>query len=195
MAEKIIENDSTCNILDVFERVDKHIHSFFDIILWRVAERRDKLLEQLNNMKLEYLKKEELRKKQVEELEKIIKRMSGISIQDNTVADVRLSQVNQLESELEKFQLPTPIPFPMFRAEDLKPYIEQLDELGVIESSSIHCIKRNPVRSIGKEELNRPFGIYLDQDGTVYVCDCGSSVKFKFSRKRESSYQNLGRRI
>ena len=168
-----------------FRKVEDHIHSFFDVLLGRVEERRNCLLSQLYNMELEYLKKEDTRKKQVEELEKMYRETGNISIRENPIMTVKQHHLHHISVEMEKFQQSTSIPFPVFRTEDLKHHLEQLGRIGEIESSSIYRTKRIPARNIGNKELDRPYGICLDQDETIYVCDSGNRRIQIFSKEGE----------
>ena len=185
MAMRSPKRQCSLNALSALESVEKEVHSFFETILVKVKERRDHLLKQLDNIRVEYFKKEESRKSHVEELEKMIRRISGITIHENLVASLKLDQQNKIRDELENFQQETSIPFPLFRAENLKPCLEQLSQIGKIELSSIYSVKEKPVTSVGKGGLDRPFGICLDQDETIYVCDCGNSKIQVFSKGGE----------
>ena len=183
MAETLSENHSAhCA---GFKEMREHIYSSFEILLKAVAERRDQLLIELLHMETEYDKKENARKKQVEDLEKMLERTSKINIQENQVMNVKLHQMNAILDDIEKFQQPTPAPFPVFNIENIKPYLEQLSQIGRIELSYIYSVKEKPVTSVGKGGLDRPFGICLDQDETIYVCDCGNSKIQVFSKGGE----------
>ena len=180
MARRVTQVDCIQSVS--FERVKEHIRAFFDILLRRVAERRDQLLTQLCNIEFKYNRKEESRKKQVKELEMMLKQMIQISVKENPVMDVKLNQMNMIMEEKEKCQQPTPVPLIQFKA-DLSTHLDELNKIGVVDSSSIYSIKGNPVSSFGKGELNRPFGIYLDQDEKVYVCDFGNGKIQVFSKE------------
>ena len=79
------------------------IRSTFDRIIGAATERRDQLLVQLNDMKLDYLNKEETRKKQVSELEKMIKQLREMNIEQNPIVKVKEEQVNNLQKEQKKY--------------------------------------------------------------------------------------------
>ena len=55
-----------------FVRVEQNIKVFLDSIIRQVIIKRDQFHQQLVDVKLDYVNKEELRKKQFEELEKMI---------------------------------------------------------------------------------------------------------------------------
>ena len=58
--------------MNAFQLAEQKINDAFGEIIRVATERRDQLLLQLFEMKSDYLKKEETRQKQVEDLEKII---------------------------------------------------------------------------------------------------------------------------
>ena len=97
---------------NAFIEAEQLIRSSFDRIIGAATERRDQLLVQLNDMKLDYLKKEETRKKQVSELEKIIKQLKGMNIEQNTILKLKEEQIKNLQKELKKYENPTQVSVP-----------------------------------------------------------------------------------
>ena len=150
---------------------------YFDTIIRTATIRRDQLLQQLQDLKLDYLNKEELRKKQVRELEKMIGQLDEMSIRQNPNLKLHEENINRSKEELKTAERPTPVPVPGFSREDLQPLLQQLERLGtVLEVSRLYSDKLKPVRSFGKEgtkkgELDRPGGIRIDEEEKIYVCD------------------------
>ena len=116
-----------------FIELEQLIRSTFDKIIGVATERRDQLLVQLNDMKLNYLNKEETRKKQFSELEKMIKQLKEMNIEQNPIVKVQEEQIKNLQKELKKYENPTPVPVPGFSTEGLESLLEQLREYGTVE--------------------------------------------------------------
>ena len=107
MASRFPQSELPTN---AFIEVEQLIRSTFNRIIGAATEKRDQLLVQLNDMKLDYLNKEEIRKKQVSELEKIIKQLKEINIEQNPIVKLKEEHINNLQKELEKYENPTPVP-------------------------------------------------------------------------------------
>ncbi|KAI6661916.1 Tripartite motif-containing protein 2 [Oopsacas minuta] len=134
-----------------FELTEQKIHSTFEKVIRIVTERRDQLLVQLFDMKQDYLRKENTRKKQFADLEKMIRQLMETSIQQNEVVN-----------------------------EGLDSLLEQLEKLGSIQDIAVlYRNKIEPIRRIGKPgrekgELNYPDGLTLDGD-KIYIADTGNN--------------------
>ena len=108
------------------------------------------MLVQLNDMKLDYLNKEEIRNKQVSELEKIIKQLKEMNIEQNPILKVKEEQIKNLQKELKKYENPTPVPFPGISIEGLESLLEQLRKYGTVEElGGPYREKINPVKKFG----------------------------------------------
>ena len=170
---------------NAFIEVEQLIRSTFDRIIGAATERRDQLLVQLNDMKLGYLNKEEIRKKQVSELEKMIKQMREMNIEQNPILKVQEEQIKNLQKELKKYQNPTLVTviLPGYSTEGLESLLEQLRGYGIVEDVRHYTKKINPVRKFGtkgkeKGELNHPRGLTLYRNESIYIADtCNSRIQ------------------
>ena len=166
---------------NAFIEVEQLIRSSFDRIIGAAIERRDQLIVQLNDMKLDYLNKEEIRKKEVSELEKIIEQLREMNIEQNSILKVQEEQVKNLQKELKKYEKPTQVPVPDYSTEGLECLLEQLRRFGTIEElGGTYREKINPVRKFGtkgkeKGELYYPHGLTLYRNESIYIADTWNS--------------------
>ena len=123
MASRFPQSELPTN---AFIEAEQLIRSTFDRIIGAATERRDQLLVQLNAMRLDYLNKEETRKKQVSELEKMTKHLKEMNIEQNPILKVQEDQIKNIQKELKKYETPTPVPFPGYSTEGLESLLEQL---------------------------------------------------------------------
>ena len=130
MASRFPQSELPTN---AFIEAEQLIRSTFDRIIGAATERRDQLLAQLNDMKLDYLNKEETRKKHESELEKIIKQLIEMNIEQNPIVKLNEEQIKNLQKELKKYEKPTPVPFPAVSTEGLESLLEQLRRYGTVE--------------------------------------------------------------
>ena len=167
--------------IKAFIEVEQLIRSTFDRIIGAATERRDQLLVQLNDMKLDYLNKEETRKKQVSELEKMIKQLREMNIEQNPILKVQEEQIKNLQKELKKYENPTPVPVPGYSTEGLESLLEQLRRFGTIEElGGPYREKINPVKKFGtkgkeKLEFYGPSGLTLYRNKSIYIADTDNS--------------------
>ncbi|KAI6661914.1 E3 ubiquitin-protein ligase TRIM71-like [Oopsacas minuta] len=159
-----------------FELTEQMIHSTFEKVIRIATERKDQLLVQLFDMKQDYLRKENTRKKRVADLEKMIRQFNETSIQENEIVKFQGEQMLQTKAEIQKYEKETPVPFPSFNTEGLDGLLEQLEKLGSIQATAVpYRNKTEPIRRIGKYgrekgELNCPIGLALDGD-KIYIAD------------------------
>ena len=174
--------------LDPFARVEQEIRSFFDTIIRKATIRRDELLQQLNNLKQDYLCKEEARKRQVRDFEHMIEKFDDMSIQKNSSLVLNRENIEETKGELRKAEQPTPVPVLYFNTKDLQSLLTKLEWIGTVqEVSRLYFDKMKPVGSIGKfgmkkDELSLPLGIRIDEGENIYVCDSGNSRIQIFSK-------------
>ena len=163
--------------INAFIKAEQLIRSTFDRIIGAATERRDQLLVQLNDMKLNYLNREETRNKQMSDLQKLISQLMETSIQENPIVKLRENQIQDLQREQKKYVKPTPVPIPCISNDGLKSLLEQLKGFGTVEDVGQYYTERiNPVRCFGmrgnKEgELNDPTGLTLDIHGNIFIAD------------------------
>ena len=166
---------------NAFIEMEQLIRSTFDRIIGVATERRDQLIVQLNDMKLEYLNKEEIRKKEVSELEKMIKQSEEMSIEQNPILKLQEEQIKNLVEQLKTYNKSTPVPFPGVNTVGLESLLEQLRRLGTIEELGGPYIEKiNPVWKFGtkgkeKRELNYPRGLTLYKNESIYIADTENS--------------------
>ena len=177
MASRFPQSELTTN---PFVEVEQLIRSTFDRIIGVATERRDQLLVRLNNMKLEYLNKEETRKKQFSELEKMIKQLREMNIEQNTILNLQEEQIKNLQKELKKYENSTLVPVPGYSSEGLESLLEQLRELGTVGEVKPYKERSNPVKKFGnkgkeKGELNFPSGLALYRNESIYIADTNNS--------------------
>ena len=177
MASRFPQSELPTN---AFVEAEQLIRSIFDRIIGAATERRDQLLVQLNDMKINYPNKEETRKKQVSELEKIIKQLREMNIEQNPIVKLNEEQIKNLQKELKKYENPTPVPFPAVSTEGLESFLEQLRRYGTVEELRLYTEKINPVRKFGtkgkeKGELNNPRGLTLYRNESIYITDTWNS--------------------
>ena len=135
-------------------------------------------------MNLNYLKKEETRKKQVSELEKIIKQLKEMNIEQNPILKLQEGQIMNLVEQLKTYEKSTPVPFTSLSTEGLESLLEQLRGYGTVEKVGGPYIERiNPVKKFGKSgekkgELNNPAGLTLYRNESIYIADtCNSRIQ------------------
>ena len=178
MAERFPQNELPIN---TFIEMEQLIQSTFDIIIGTATERRDQLLVQLNDMRLDYLNKEETRSKQVSDIKKLISLLMDASIQHNPIVILKEDQIKNLENEQNKFERPTPVPFPGISSEGLESLLEQLRGFGTVEDvGGPYRERMNPVRKFGKEgkkkgEFDWPYGLALYRNESIYIADTNNS--------------------
>ena len=174
MAERFPQSEIPIN---AFIEVEQLIRSTFDRLIGAATERRDQLLVQLNDMRLEYLNKEETRIKQVSDIQKLITQLMEASIQQNPAIRLKEEHVKNIEEELKDYEKQTPVPFPGVSTEGLESLLEQLRGFGTVEEvGGPYREKNNPVREFGKEgnkkgELKYPTGLTLHRNESIYIAD------------------------
>ena len=162
-----------------FIEAEELIRSTFDSIMNVVTKRRDQLLIQLNNMRLEYLNKEVTRHKHLKELEKIITQLCETSIKQNEIVNFNEEQKTRTQRESQKYEQPTPIPIISISTDDLEFLLQQLKTFGSVEAlDSLYRHKINPVSSFGKfgsmeGQFDFPHDITLYKEN-VYITDTGN---------------------
>ena len=156
----ILQNDIKLNR---FAEVEQLIKSTSEEIILSVTERRDQLLVQLTELKLEYIWEEETRMKQLEELEKIVKnKICEYSTERNLTVSRRPTIP---DSARNPFQQAIHIPYPTLFIDDVQPLLQQLKNFGSLKDlAAPYKHKFKPVNRFGKlgsdkGMLNVPRGI------------------------------------
>ena len=178
MASRFPQSELSTN---TFIEVEQLIRSTFDRIIGAATERRDQLLVQLNDMKLNYLNKEETRKKQVSELEKMIKQLREMNIEQNPILKLKEEQIKNLQIQLKTYEKSTPVPVPGYSTEGLESLLEQLSGFGTVEELGAPYRERiNPVKKFGKCGIEKgglyyPAGLTLYRNESIYIADTHNS--------------------
>ena len=167
---------------NTFFEVEQLIRSTFYRIITTATDRRDQLIEQLNNIMLEYFKREDTRMKNVSEIEQMIKQLNEMDIQEIPIIKLQTEQIKHLGEQQLKFQTPIPPPLPCMNAKGLKSLLEQLRGFGTVkEIGGPYRERVNPVMRFGrKEEDNEtpvfsPTGLALYRNESIYVADTNNS--------------------
>ena len=174
MASRFSQSELPTN---AFIEAEQLIRSTFNRIIGVATERRDQLLVQLNDMRLDYLNKEVIRKKEVSELEKMVEQLLEMIIEQNTIVKLKGEQLKNLQKELKKYETPTQVSVPGCSIEGLESLLEQLKGCGTIEElGGPYRAKINPVKKFGrwgekKGELNYPSGLTLYRNESIYIAD------------------------
>ena len=178
MASRFSQSELPSN---AFIEAEQLIRSTFDRIIGTANESRDQLLLQLNDMKLDYINKEETRRKEVSELEKMIKQLNEMNIEQNTILKVQEEQIKNLKKELKKYKNTTPVPFPGYSTVGLESLLEQLRGFGTVEEvGGPYREKINPVKKFGtkgkeKGEFDCPQGLTLYRNESIYIAGASNS--------------------
>ena len=96
--------------------------------------------QQLNDLKQDYLSKEDLRKKQVQELEQMIGQLDEMSVHQNPNLKVHENHIKKTKEELNKAEQPTPVPIPHFSSEDLQSLLQLLERMGTVLEINQICL-------------------------------------------------------
>ena len=178
MATKFSESELS---MKTFIEVEQLIRSTFDRIVGTATERRDQLLVQLNDMRLDYINKEETRKKQVSDIQRLISPLMEVSIKHNSIVKLQEEQIELLEKEQKKYETLTPTPCPSIRIEGLESLLEQLRGLGAVEElGGLYREKINPISKFAKEgdkkdRSKNPHGLALYRNENIYITDSNSN--------------------
>ena len=184
MANNFIQNDIKLNR---FAEVEQLIRSTSEEIILSVTERRDQLLVQLTELKLEYQFDEETRLKHLEELEKIARNLKSTSIQQNEILQFQEDQLYRTQLEIRKFEQAIHIPYPTLSIDDVRPLLQQMRNFGSLKDlAAPYKHKFNPVNKFGKSAyekgmLKLPRGIILDGEQRMYIADLNNSKVQVFS--------------
>ena len=174
MASKYVSSEHTTNS---FDRVEELIRSTFGEIIRLASVRRDQLLEELNTMKNVYRNKEEARIKQLTELDKMIKHVKDLNIQQNQSLKIQQDQIIALTEEQTRNKQPTSLPVPAFNAEGGYCILQQLERFGALQDIAILYLEkirptaRYQNKGRDKGVLTGQVGLTLDGIERVYVAD------------------------
>ena len=128
-------------------------------------------------MKKMYLNNEEIRVKQITELDKMIEHIEELNIQQNRNLKIQEEQIITLREEQKRYEQPTALPVPGFNIEGGYYLLQQLERFGSVQDTTrLYTEKKSPVtrfRNEGRERgnLTGQVGLTLDEDQIIYVAD------------------------
>ena len=133
MATNIPETDS---LRTTFIDAEQKIRFTFDSIIAAVTERRDQLITQLNDMEMKYISKEETRRKSLSDLEKIMKQLDEIGIQQNEIIKLNKEHKSRTQFEIGKYKHPAPFPVIIFSKDGLTVLLKQVQTFGSVKTDT-----------------------------------------------------------
>ena len=168
----------TCNDVnpasDPFSMAEIAIKTTFSFLIQKLNEKMEKLLKEVSDLKFDYFSREEIRKKEIIELDKLIEKMEETTIEQNTIVKLHEDHIKNLKEKRTDYQQPTPIPFPEFSTVRLQELQLQLECFGKLQDiGDVYRSKHEPIASIGEEkvDLYGPRSVVTDEEGKVYVVE------------------------
>ena len=167
-----LEENETAPIFDPFSMVEEEIKSTFENIIQKLMQelnaRRDKLLAELNDIKMEYHKKEKLRLEHITNLTKLRDKLKS---QENKM-ETQDEHINNIEAELKQYQIPTPVPL-LEMIWDLEEFINQCEKIGTFRDTfnQYKAMKYSQMSQL-VNQVNKPSGLRIKDRDTLYIADC-----------------------
>ena len=150
MASNVPETDS---LRTTFIEADQMIRFTFDSIIAAVTERRDQLITQVNEMELNYLSREETRRKSLTDLENVMKHLDEISIQQNEIIKLNKEHKSRTQLEIEKYKYSAPFPVINFNKDGLTVLLQQVQAFGSVKAGESLCTQRIFVKTLSGKTL------------------------------------------
>lgn len=169
MATEYTEHKST----DHFLRLEQLIYGTFDKIIKTATDRRNELLEQLEEFKTTFQRMEVARQKRLKELEDNLQLISKANYRTRDA--VREKRI--IEEKQELSASPSQCPIPVLVTEHFQSLLQQIEGFGHVRGTAgpyVNKVKHFSLfgkRGAGKGELNDPKGLAIDGDNRVYVAD------------------------
>ena len=180
MASRFPESEPSLHS-NPFQRAELLIKSTFNSLIKKLEERRDQLLVELDEMSANYFSKEETRKKQIKDLDQLIRGIEEATIKQNPIVDLQKQQIQKIQKEKEEFLQSNPTPLPQLDTSLLGDLLQKIEMFGSLQDvAPIYHTKVHPIWSIGKYgkgkvELNHPRGVATDEKGNIFIADMWSS--------------------
>ena len=171
-------------LMNPFQLAENKIRNASDEMIKVIIKRRDQLLLQLFDISQEYIHEETTRKKQVNDLEKLISQLNDTTLQQNEILKYQKEQIQHTTDELQKYQQPTPVPFLSVDTDGLDSLLIQLETFGsVVDLARPYKNKIQPVKRFHSTEKNQLFhGIGLNGE-KIYTSDWKNNSVYVFSMK------------
>lgn len=154
------------NPFHIFDTIENKIRMKFNIIIDKLIMRRDSVLSDLADIKVEYEKKDSTRKRSIEEMKECRKQMEMMKADNASAKKFKKECLGKLEKDLEEFEISV-VPNLMFLFDsiEIERKVSNLGELlnaaEFYKSKSIPLIHKGRKGS-GPKEFDCPKGISLD---------------------------------
>ena len=178
MAGRIYSEDEFDIIkFDSYKEVEVLIYRTFEKIITTAVARRDRLVRELNEMKLEYLRKEETRIKQNTELERDLRDLRRRDTRVCGERDFINEEIIRVKAEIKISKTPTIFPVPQLCTESFQILLQQLEGFAYVRGTAgpyndkVVPYRISGGRGRGRGEFNDPKGIVLDENQQIFVAD------------------------
>ena len=169
ICDDVIESEPVL-IFDPFSVVEKEIYSTFDELVQKMNARRDKLLAELNDIKVQYHKREKAREECINNLTNIRKKLEAL-VNRTVLENEHLTKV---QTQLAQLETRTPVPLPNITW-NLNDLLNQCENFGTFqEVSNTYRAMRNINNTMLQNQVNKPSGLRVKYGKTLYIADCRS---------------------
>ena len=159
---------------DIFKEIEDSINLTFDEFVVVVNARRADLLVKLEAFKLNYLKKEQSRQEQLQDLEKLIEQLDGAQIKHKQSQNLQSDFLTNAKREKNKFLQPTLVDIQGFDTDSFDLVKKILKNFGYLKmvpySDKIVVRKSFGRKGVKPGQLSVPMGIAFS-DNLIYVVD------------------------
>ena len=143
-----------------FDSTEISIRKSFNSMTQKLMDRRDQLIEQLCEIRENYLYEEEKRTENLKYLDKMIMEKQNENIE-------RYSKINEKmiidwKAQQEQYSHPNPIPSPHFDTYHLEELLNQMEKFGALEDPTSKGKKGK-----GHVELDHPYAVVWDRKENV----------------------------
>ena len=176
--------------LVLFEMIEEAIRSTFDKIVGTAMKRRDFLLAQLFDSKMDFLKKEKIRIERLEDIQSFINQINNFKINQSHALSLQKEYLLRVQKEIDNFQQPTPMSIARFRTNGLEHLQNEINEFGSIKQEqylnrkhAINCFSQGERKNAEFTAVN---GISLDSNQNIYIANLTQkrinifSIQFEF---------------
>ena len=174
MAEKALTNQ-----FEHFDLVASQIHQTFDPLIAELYARRDALLMVLSHLKEDHETKEKTRKAGIKEIED---QLQLLTLRENINIPVYQKARDAFREGLQKLEIPTRLPHPLFQCPQLNKLKSLIANLGEVVEWVLpeYSLKKEPILTVGKygSGVNefKAAGLAIDhKNEMVYIADCMNS--------------------
>ena len=184
MATQNIESDHS-----VFDRIASEIMTAFSLIIEQTTKRRDQLLTQLNELRIQIQEKIQSQISGLKELEQMRTHLMEMSIKQNFLLKVQEASLAPIENQINDLKEKS-VSEPLLRFEcPLTEMLDKMETLGAIMDEQVnvnvkpsneqridYSKKILAKRTIGKEgtgngEFHCPLRMHISNNGKLYVVD------------------------